>query len=103
MSPFDRAKYPDDWESISRAVKDEQNWQCLWCGATHGMPHPLTGSKVVLTTAHLDHDEGNGARENLAALCQRCHLRHDHKQHMANAARTRREKKRNHELDIMEA
>jgi len=101
--PMNRTKYADDWEAISRKVKQEQGWLCLWCNAIHGFPHPITGSTVVLTTAHVDHDEANMERENLAALCQRCHLRHDHKQHMANAARTRREKKRNHELDIMEA
>lgn len=98
--PMNRADYPIDWESLSRRVKDEQGWQCLWCSATHGMLHPLTGSKVVLTTAHIDHNNTNNARENLAALCQRCHLKHDHKQHMTNASKTRREKKRNHELGL---
>lgn len=37
--------------------------------------HGLT--RVILTTAHLDRDSTNNTRENLAALCQRCHLRHD--------------------------
>lgn len=34
---------------------------------------------VILTVAHLDHDEWNEevSDERLAALCQRCHLRHD--------------------------
>jgi len=95
---MNRSKYPDDWETLSRQVKIEQGWKCLWCGAIHGFEHPITGSMVVLTTAHIDQDETNNARENLAALCQRCHLRHDHKQHMANARTTRRKKKRNHEL-----
>jgi len=29
---------------------------------------------VVLTVAHLDHNEANNDHTNLAALCQRCHL-----------------------------
>lgn len=35
--------------------------------------------KIVLTVAHLDHDEENFdvKDERLKALCQRCHLRYD--------------------------
>jgi hypothetical protein len=33
--------------------------------------------RVVLTTAHLDHDPTNNADENLRALCGRCHLAYD--------------------------
>lgn len=44
--------------------------------------HGLT--RIILTTAHLDRNTKNNARENLAALCQRCHLRHDILQHIAN-------------------
>jgi len=36
---------------------------------------------VVLACAHLDHDPGNNAPANLAALCQRCHIRHDAAEH----------------------
>jgi len=32
---------------------------------------------IVLTIAHLDHNPQNNDFENLAALCQRCHNRHD--------------------------
>ncbi len=44
----------------------------------------LTGVRttyVVLACAHLDHDLGNNAGSNLAALCQRCHMRHDAIEH----------------------
>lgn len=44
--------------------------------------HGLT--RVIITTAHLDRNQANNARENLAALCQRCHLRYDIHQHIAN-------------------
>ena len=39
--------------------------------------HPVTGSKVVLTIAHLDHTPENCDDENLRAWCQRCHLTYD--------------------------
>ncbi len=38
-------------------------------------------TKVVLATAHLDHDPGNNRLRNLKALCQRCHMLHDRKEH----------------------
>lgn len=44
--------------------------------------HGLT--RIILTVAHLDRDSTNNDRSNLAALCQRCHLRHDIRQHIAN-------------------
>ena len=59
------------------------------CWAENRKPHPVTGSKVVLTIAHMDHVSGNDEAENLKALCQRCHLKHDEKQHAENAAETR--------------
>ncbi|MEK0085107.1 hypothetical protein [Benzoatithermus flavus] len=37
--------------------------------------------RIVLGTAHLDHDPQNSAVRNLRALCQRCHLRHDRDEH----------------------
>ena len=41
-------------------------------------------TRIVLTVAHIDHDKTNNRFNNLAALCQRCHLKHDIKQHVAN-------------------
>ena len=41
-------------------------------------------TRVVLTVAHLDHNKGNNRFHNLAALCQRCHLNHDIRHHLAN-------------------
>ena len=38
-------------------------------------------TKVVLATAHLDHDPTNNPARNLKALCQRCHMLHDHEEH----------------------
>jgi hypothetical protein len=34
-------------------------------------------TKVVLATAHLDHNPSNNKTRNLKAYCQRCHMLHD--------------------------
>jgi hypothetical protein len=48
------------------------------CRAENGKPHPITGSKVVLTIAHYpDHTPENCDPGNLHAWCQRCHLTTD--------------------------
>ena len=101
--PFQRDLYPPDWSAISARVREEAGNQCEFCGATNHTPHPVTGSQVVLTVAHLDHDPQNCVRENLRALCQRCHLAYDHALHMAHAAETRRRNRRAHgQLEIWE-
>lgn len=95
--PIDYADYAEDWKSISERIRFERaGGRCEGspaypdCRAAHGEPHPETGSTVVLTVAHLDHDPGNNADDNLRAMCQRCHLTYDAKHHAVNAARTRR-------------
>lgn len=53
----------DEWESTTG-----MSWRRLnYFGLT----------RIILTVAHLDRDRTNNAPENLAALCQRCHLNHD--------------------------
>ncbi len=91
IRPENRARYPKDWPAISLARRQAAGWKCEWCSAENGKPHPVTGSKVVLTVAHvLDPTPENVAPENLAALCQRCHLNHDRKHHLAVQAENRR-------------
>lgn len=50
-------------------------------------------TRIVLTVAHLDRDVKNNDLENLAALCQRCHLLYDKDQHRAGTRETNRKKK----------
>lgn len=42
-------------------------------------------SRVVLAACHRDHDPTNNRPQNLAAWCQRCHLRHDRAYHRRQA------------------
>ena len=74
-------RYPNDWKARSRFVRFyKARNHCEWCKAENGQPHPATGSKVVLTVTHVyDHRPEAASLLNLAALCQRCHNRHDAK------------------------
>lgn len=94
----EKARYPKDWKVISKAIRERAGNRCEGspaypdCRAENGAPHPVTGSKVVLTVGHRDHTPENVDDENLSAWCQRCHLTYDKDHHAKNARRTRRAK-----------
>ena len=44
-------------------------------------PALLRITRVVLASAHLNHDPSDNRPRNLAALCQRCHMVHDAAEH----------------------
>lgn len=85
ISPENKARYPKDWPAISLRIRKRAGWKCEveGCKAEQGKPHPITGSIVVLTVAHLDHIPENVDDSNLKAMCQRCHLRYDAHHHRA--------------------
>jgi hypothetical protein len=56
-------------------------------------PHPETGSRVVLTTAHLNHDPSCGDLEQLRHMCQRCHLAYDAALHATHARQTQQRRR----------
>ena len=93
IKPENKAKYPKDWKAISLRIRERAGNRCEFCGAENYQPHPVTGSKVILTVAHLDHNPANCADDNLKALCQKCHLTYDAQHHATNAAQTRRRKR----------
>lgn len=75
-----RGKYPSDWAAISRRIRFERAGNVCevdGCGARNYEAHPITGSRVVLTVAHLNHEPSDCRDENLMAMCQRCHNRYD--------------------------
>jgi len=112
INPDLKHLYPEDWKAISQHIRFERaGGKCERCAAPHGWfrdefdvvhdPETWAGLrsngfvwrayKIVLTTAHLNHDPSDNREENLAALCQRCHLAHDLKHHLLSR-RINREK-----------
>ena len=74
-----KRRYPKDWAARSRFVRFYRaRNRCEWCGVHNYSLRKDTGAVVVLTAAHVydKRPEACGLL-NLAALCQRCHLRHD--------------------------
>lgn len=102
IRPENRGRYPADWPEISsriRFVRAQRRCECEGecgrgthtgrCPNVHGQAAYGTGSKVVLTVAHLNHTPEDCRDENLRAMCQGCHLHYDIEHHMQTAARTR--------------
>ena len=75
--PIDYKKYPPFWIIIRAKILARAGNCCELCGAPNYKPHWKTGSRVVLTIAHIDQDINNNEDWNLLALCQRCHLKID--------------------------
>lgn len=79
IRPENLKRYPIDWKSIRRRILKRAKNKCEGspaypnCRAGNLTPHPVTGSCVVLTIAHLDHTPENCDPANLRAWCQRCH------------------------------
>lgn len=104
---FFRAKNKCEWcdapngQLIYRPVKGSAEWE-LWPEGMQSEAMTLDGDKaikIVLTVAHIDHNKTNNNFKNLAALCQRCHLRHDIKHHAANRKYGRQHKEK-HQLKL---
>jgi len=96
IKPENRDRYPKYWPAIRQAILDRAGHRCEGspmypdCRASNGDEHPVTGSKVVLTIAHLDHQPENNDPENLRAWCQRCHLTYDAMHHAESRRNSRR-------------
>ena len=100
IKPENAKRYPHNWKDIRAAVLQRAGNRCEGspmfpdCRAKNGEPHPVTGSMVVCTTAHIDHDDLETTDINrLLFLCNRCHLTMDAKQHAQNARITRHKRK----------
>lgn len=99
IRPENRDRYPNDWKlrsKLIRTVRAKNRCECDGrcgrhpdpCDAVNGDRHPVTGSRVVLTVAHLDHVPEHSHLANLMAMCQRCHLSYD-RDHHAETKRAR--------------
>jgi hypothetical protein len=107
IRPENRDRYPADWPAIrarilARATEADRvlpRCECRGeCGRrTHApgrcpnvqhLPAYGTGSTVVLTVAHLNHEPEDCRDENLRAMCQGCHLHYDREHHARTRAET---------------
>ena len=117
----ERLQYPPNWKSLSfwiRFGRAQGRCECEGeCGLHRSSPGPrrcieLDGRRanwarglVMLTVAHLNAKDGPcecqplcAKPDHLKAMCQRCHLRYDQPLHIANARRTRFERRAHREL-----
>lgn len=118
------SEYHPKWSLIRRLILKRDKYCCAWCGAPqyafiyrtgknedweyapeghmvdemHSFGYKVT--KIILTIAHIDHNKDNNRFENLASLCQRCHLNHDRKQHAFNRKYGRNWKRNQTKLDL---
>lgn len=101
IRPENKHRYPANWKDISLRIKERAGWQCEClgecgrgthpnrCPNTHNKPAYGTGSKVILTTAHLNHTPENCDDNNLKAMCQGCHLHYDKDHHAETRKKTK--------------
>jgi hypothetical protein len=102
IRPENRGRYPDDWKQISDRIRfDRAQGRCecvgecgrgthaYRCPNRHDEPAYGTGSRVILTVAHLNHTPEDCRDENLKAMCNGCHLHYDRDHHARTAQQTR--------------
>lgn len=96
IKPGNRKLYSKDWKpKIRPSILDRAGNCCEGspaypdCRAENDKHHPVTGSEVTLTIAHLDHDPRNNDPDNLRAWCQRCHNTYDAPHRHETRRRTR--------------
>jgi len=128
MSPCDYRRYPPDWSERRKRILLRAENRCERCGVGngavgvrdkkgkwHSADQIAEGSlylddmeykmiRIVLTIAHLDHDEENWNVKDirLQALCQRCHLALDHRRHVHKSVLTRDRKRGQIRLQLEE-
>lgn len=111
IKPENRSLYPSNWKQIRADILKRAKNECEWCGIPNGAQgfrddqgifhksafDDIDGEykwiTIVLTIAHLDHDPTNNDPNNIVALCQQCHNRHDKDHRKESARKTRRARK----------
>lgn len=75
--PMKMARYPIDWLTLVREIKDACNWECQNCDQQCRKPgEPYDTMRRTLTVAHWDHIYDQPVAF-VVCLCCPCHLRHD--------------------------
>lgn len=79
IRPQNHARYSKDWKAISLRIRSLAEGRCeSWpdfpdCRAENGKLSPVTGSIILLTFAHLDHQPAHCSGDDLYACSHRCH------------------------------
>lgn len=111
ISIENRALYPANWREIRARIQARAGDRCEKCAVPNGA-FRIRGTeewttdlmqvetwiccdeqkvtRIVCTTAHVDHTIENYEDDNLRFWCQRCHLAHDMDQHRTSAYMSRR-------------
>lgn len=102
IRPENKHRYGADWAEFSLYIRfDRAGGRCECegecgrghdgrCPNCHSYPAYGTGSKVILTVAHLTHEPECRDEDKVKAMCQGCHLHYDRTHHAETAYRTRR-------------
>ena len=74
IRPENKGRYPQNWKEIRESILERAGHKCEGspaypdCRAVNYIDHPVTGSRVVLTIAHLDHVPEHCDPANLAGM-----------------------------------
>jgi ssDNA-binding Zn-finger/Zn-ribbon topoisomerase 1 len=91
--PWEKERYPSDWNERAKARKEQAGWACEQCGAKQGEERwgklKKRSYTVWLAAAHLNHDPEN-PHARLTVFCQACHLKYDSSLHWRTRYQRRR-------------
>ena len=62
--------YPDDWQKISRKLRENAGWKCESCD------DDFSSDKKNLHVHHVNHRRHDSRRANLKVLCRKCHAQY---------------------------
>ncbi len=67
LSDLARVGYTDDWDAISRQVREQTNYRCDQCSVD------LSRNRHLCDVHHINGVKSDNSRENLRVLCKDCH------------------------------
>ena len=90
LTPEKKKKYAKNWKYISVRLKEERaKNHCEKCGRAEEIPMERKAKRVILSVAHLDHDESNNDYNNLLVVCGSCHLAIDRRDNIVRRKRNK--------------